>query len=137
VATSPCHCAVSLPPLKSYNVDREKERTFRTELLHVRAHGSRDSAKAARSTPVEPPICNYLPLCGNRRLSQFVEQRLGLFEVSGIEPLGKPAEDRGEQGDRFSERRRGVRFATDSALEGDGFELPVPVRQAKLTRSCR
>jgi hypothetical protein len=25
----------------------------------------------------------------------------------------------------------------DSLLEGDGFELPVPVRQAKLTRSCR
>ena len=29
------------------------------------------------------------------------------------------------------------RFARDSLLEGDGFELPVPVRQAKLTRSCR
>ena len=28
-------------------------------------------------------------------------------------------------------------FAPDSPLEGDGFELPVPVRQAKLTRSCR
>src|SRR5215468_9060408 len=26
---------------------------------------------------------------------------------------------------------------TDSPLEGDGFELPVPVRQAKLTWSCR
>ena len=25
-----------------------------------------------------------------------------------------------------------VRFAIDSALEGDGFELPVPMRQAKL-----
>jgi hypothetical protein len=30
-----------------------------------------------------------------------------------------------------------VRFAMDSPLEGDGFELLVPVRQAKLTRSCR
>ena len=29
------------------------------------------------------------------------------------------------------------RFARDSAPEGDGFELSVPVRQAKLTRSCR
>ena len=29
------------------------------------------------------------------------------------------------------------RFTTDSPLEGDGFELPVPVRQAKLARSCR
>ena len=28
-------------------------------------------------------------------------------------------------------------FAYDSSLERDGFELPVPVRQAKLTRSCR
>jgi hypothetical protein len=28
------------------------------------------------------------------------------------------------------------RFA-DSSLEGDGSELPVPVRQAKLTRFCR
>jgi hypothetical protein len=30
-----------------------------------------------------------------------------------------------------------IEFARDSPLEGDGFELPVPVRQAKLTRSCR
>ena len=30
-----------------------------------------------------------------------------------------------------------VKFAVDSLLEGDGFELPVPVRQAKLTRFCR
>jgi hypothetical protein len=29
------------------------------------------------------------------------------------------------------------KFAPDSLLEGDGFELPVPVRQAKLTRFCR
>ena len=28
-------------------------------------------------------------------------------------------------------------FAQDSPQEGSGFELPVPVRQAKLTRSCR
>jgi hypothetical protein len=32
---------------------------------------------------------------------------------------------------------RRERFALDSLLEGSGFELPVPVRQAKLTRSCR
>ena len=31
----------------------------------------------------------------------------------------------------------GIKFAMDSLLEGDGFELPVPVRQAKLTRFCR
>ena len=28
-------------------------------------------------------------------------------------------------------------FAPDSPLEGTGFEPSVPVRQAKLTRSCR
>ena len=34
---------------------------------------------------------------------------------------------------------RGFRteFAADSPLEGAGFEPSVPVRQAKLTRSCR
>jgi hypothetical protein len=31
----------------------------------------------------------------------------------------------------------GIWFAEDSPLERDGFELPVPVRQAKLTRSRR
>ena len=31
---------------------------------------------------------------------------------------------------------RNRKFA-DSPLEGSGFELSVPVRQAKLTRSCR
>ena len=30
-----------------------------------------------------------------------------------------------------------IGFASDSPLEGNGFELPVPVRQAKLTRFCR
>jgi hypothetical protein len=28
-------------------------------------------------------------------------------------------------------------FVADSLLEGSGFKLTVPVRQAKLTRSCR
>jgi hypothetical protein len=37
----------------------------------------------------------------------------------------------------FAENAPKVRFAQDSPLEGNGFELPVPVRQAKLTRSCR
>jgi hypothetical protein len=36
-------------------------------------------------------ICTYSPLRGNRRLSQFVEQRLGLFEIGGVEAFGKPA----------------------------------------------
>jgi hypothetical protein len=52
---------------------------------------------SARKRPFAPDS----PLCGNRRLSQVVEQRLGLFEVGGVEAFGKPAEDRGEQGDRL------------------------------------
>ena len=42
-------------------------------------HRSRGGAELLRNTPVEPLICNYSPLCGNRRRSQFVEQRLGFF----------------------------------------------------------
>jgi hypothetical protein len=38
---------------------------------------------------------------------------------------------------RLDQHPEEVRFASDSPLEGSGFELPVPVRQAKLTRSCR
>jgi hypothetical protein len=29
--------------------------------------------------------------------AEAVEQRLGLFEIGGVEPFGKSAEDRGEQ----------------------------------------
>jgi hypothetical protein len=36
---------------------------------------------------MEPLVWAYSPLCGNRRLCQLVEQRLGLFKVSGIEPF--------------------------------------------------
>jgi thiamine pyrophosphate-dependent acetolactate synthase large subunit-like protein len=36
---------------------------------------------------MEPLVWAYSPLRGNRRLSQLVEQRLGLFKVSGIEPF--------------------------------------------------
>ena len=50
---------------------------------------------------VEPPLCPYSSLRGNGRLGQVVEQRLGLFEVGGIEAFGKPAEDWGEQGSRL------------------------------------
>ena len=52
---------------------------IRTGLLHVGGHRSRDGAELLWNTPVELLICNYSPLCGNRRLSQFVEQRLGFF----------------------------------------------------------
>jgi hypothetical protein len=52
--------------------------------------------------PVEPLLCTYSPLRGDRRLSQFVEQRPGLFEVGGVEAFGEPGVDRGEEGDRLS-----------------------------------
>src|SRR6516225_1389374 len=54
-----------------------------------------------RAPPQRRLIGGYSSLRGNRRLSQFVEQRLGLFEVGGIEAFGKPAEDWGEQGSRL------------------------------------
>ena len=50
----------------------------------------------------EPLTCTYSPLRGNRRLSQFVEQRLGLFEIGGVEAFGEPGVDRGEQFHRTS-----------------------------------
>src|SRR6476659_3348808 len=43
------------------------------------------------------PFASGSPLRGNRRLSQFVEQSLGFFEVGGVEAFGEPGEDRGEQ----------------------------------------
>jgi len=51
----------------------------------------------APSPPQRRLIRGRLSLRGNRRLGQFVEQRLGLFEVGRIEAFGKPAEDWGEQ----------------------------------------
>jgi len=38
-----------------------------------------------------------LPLLRTRSCSQVFQQRLGLLEVGGIKPLGKPTVDRGEQ----------------------------------------
>src|SRR6516164_8456004 len=62
------------------------------------------------SPPQRRLIRGHLSLGGNGRLGEFVEQRLGLFEVGGIEPFGKPAEDWGEQ------CRRLLRFALASTL---------------------
>ena len=58
----------------------DQEADLRTELLHARAHHSRDSAESPWNIRVEPLLCAYSPLSGNRRLSQFVEQRLGFFK---------------------------------------------------------
>src|SRR6266446_3414358 len=85
---------------------------------------------SARKLPFAPES----PLCGNRRLHQLVEQRLGLFEVGGVEAFGEPGEDRGEQGDclllpaplaaQAGEARRGAQFPGLRVLpagDGDGF----------------
>jgi hypothetical protein len=56
-----------------------------------------------------------------------LRSRADHFEFSG------PSSTNGHRWDTHLK----VRFAPDSPLEGDGFELPVPVRQAKLTRFCR
>jgi len=45
--------------------------------------------------PVEPLLCTYSPLRGDRRLSQFVEQRLGLSEIGSVEAFGEPDVDGG------------------------------------------
>jgi hypothetical protein len=55
----------------------DEKADLRTELLHVRAHHSRDSAEPPWNMPVEPLLCTYSPLRGNRRLSQFVEEDAG------------------------------------------------------------
>jgi hypothetical protein len=52
-----------------------------------------------------------------------------------IDPNYRRSPKLARQNFRRSNRARQV--CKDSPLEGDGFELPVPVRQAKLTRSCR
>ena len=57
------------------------EADIHTGLPHVGAHRSRDGGELLWNTPVERLICNYSPLCGDRRLSQFVEQPLGFFQV--------------------------------------------------------
>jgi exonuclease SbcC len=56
-------------------------------------------------------------LCGNRRLGQLVEQRLGVLEVGGVEAFGEPAEDRGEEGDRL------LRPALLAAQAGEAHRL--------------
>ena len=45
------------------------------------------------SDRLKPPFASGSPLRGNRRLGQFVEQRLGLFEIGCVEAFGEPAED--------------------------------------------
>src|SRR5262249_568331 len=49
-------------------------------------------------------------------------------QASRVHPPGKPG---------FWTFESGCGRETDSLLEGDGFEPSVPVRQAKLTWSCR
>src|ERR1700730_14517634 len=67
-----------------------------TRAKSIRLHQVWQVIGSARKRPFAPDS----PLCGNRRLSQFVEQRLGLFEIGGVEAFGEPGVNRGEQGDR-------------------------------------
>jgi len=80
------------------------------------------------------PIPDLPCLIPERRLSQFVEQRLGLFEVGGVEAFGEPAEDRGEEGRRLlrpalpvaqGERGQpgGVGPAPHQSIRGQGADL--------------
>src|ERR1700730_3697294 len=77
----------------------------------------------------------------NLRLSDVAEVRPGYEDPPTllIRHQGEPALALGvvrrQAAREFASPK--VRFAMDSPLEGDGFELPVPVRQAKLTRFCR
>jgi hypothetical protein len=50
-------------------------------------------------------IC-YSPPCCNRRLSQFVEQRLGFFQIGGIKPLGERVGPRQQQHPWWTSRYR-------------------------------
>jgi len=40
------------------------------------------------SPPQRRPIGGHSPLCGDRRLSKFVEQRLCLFQIGGVQASG-------------------------------------------------
>src|ERR1700745_3784159 len=73
----------------------------------------------ARSTTAGPLVHAHLAI-------QFIEQRLGVFQVGGIEALGEPAVDSAEHRARFvaaigfaqqsRETRRGAQFKKFSAL---------------------
>jgi hypothetical protein len=62
------------------------EADIRAGLIHVGATRSLEQSLM----PAEPLTCNYSPLCGNRRLSQFVEQHLGFFQIGGVKAFGEP-----------------------------------------------
>src|SRR5215472_14978134 len=72
----------------------------------------------------------------NRRARRSVID--GPLHIGGIAPVNEmiftPANKRGAGAFDARQRERDRKFA-DSPLEGNGIELPVPVRQAKLTRS--
>src|SRR5271166_7057805 len=96
-------------------------------------------------------ICNYSPLRGNRRLSQFVEQRPGFFQIGGVEAFGEPAVDRGEKiaglttlaliAPQPGEARRRAQFPGLCLLRagnGDGsLEMRLRLRRVGLGRQQR
>jgi hypothetical protein len=93
--------------------------------------------------PVEPLLCTYSPLCGNRGLSQFVEQRLGLLQIERVEAFGEPAVDRREERVGFAGPAlvaHQPRIARRSAeLPGFRLLLPGPVERGDVAalRTCR
>src|SRR5207248_4695765 len=80
-----------IPAVRANTIDRLKSTQTRPSRPRQWVIGS------ARKRSFAPDS----PLCGNRRLGQFVEQRLGLFEIGGVEAFGEPAEDWGEEGERL------------------------------------
>jgi hypothetical protein len=51
--------------------------------------------------------------------AQFVEQRLGLLQIGGIEALGEPVADFGEHGAGFRRRSAGSRSLCAGRLDLD------------------
>jgi hypothetical protein len=72
-------------------------------------------------SPRKRPFAPDSPLCGNRRLGQFVEQRLGVLEVGGVEALGEPAVDRREQITGFG---AAILVAAESGEAHGGAQFP-------------
>jgi hypothetical protein len=80
-----------------------------------------------------------LPRSGLRNTRHSRRLAGGAKEIRTLRPTLNASVPRGASPawQIFSRLIQEVRFALDSPVEGTGFELPVPVRQAKLTRSCR
>src|SRR5215471_19393363 len=100
--------------------------------------GRASAIRSAASSPTSSPTVRYWNRARqryHRLLARYSRARVSLPTQAarpGPDNRGKP---------RLLDLERRIlardRFAPDSPLEGTGFEISVPVRQAKLTRSCR